>query len=1287
MLLQSIDELKDSLQYITHDLSWFYETAVAYCDLIREMETVHQHGASKGSIVARRRDSKSKEDHQANNITTKPPQGKMLSLFSPIDGEEGDLLPKGLATTTTTIIPSNITAGAFSMEDIYNPHHNNMIWLNLIEGAHFLEDILDENMETKVNYLVSECNHNIDDVKRFFAIIQMKIHEAYKIALSLKDKYEFIDSYGVISGNNQDLNDVDPSRHSLIPSSNNPSKLASDIRQLRQTLYGNKYQDQTALESTIDVSDPINIRRKQLLFEDEANPYGIAQLRRIGYRDEDILASNTIHLKYFWAYDIEISLLRRFGYTDINKLRKVGYTCRQLFKGGFSVNKLKDIGYTAKDLYAAGASINHLKLALYTEWEIIIAGYPVNILREAGYNVAILIKYYLTKIYNGEINIYDNFDEEFHEDVNMNSLKKLNSMENNFGNKIHESEMKEIQSNKIEKSKKSKQNKITNSKPKTRDILKYLINLGFTISELRENGFTIQQFHKAIGRIYDIQTLLQAGFSMKELLVAGYDLSQLISICNLSFEELLSIGIDDEILFNHGFIMETERDILIDFFHQTQESSHQIKPNKSKPWQSLKEIHSVPGTSIPNHNVTPFDDKNDLESMPITWKYSDNWNSSLPLSSWTGIKTELDEQINLPRIIEIDLSNNNLHGKLPSRLFHCKKLRVLKLNGNSFLSGEISEEVLALSDIELIDITNCNRLHVSDRVAKGLGLKLRGYLGQSNDLAASADPSKESKESKAINESSNSPDLTLHPSSPIVPSNESKDIVAVDSNKEKPSQSVESIDNSSSQPKNGSNLHSLDQSSVDAIPIKNNDEKTSMPSNHLVLSESTLNPIIADNKSLEDKENIQMIAKNEIDDDDKILTPTKTNKSKLSASNALASLFANRSGISPKPSDIHKELLKSGEKTNEISDSKSISMESSQSKPKVAASHALSALFAGRTATPKPSTASEANFTAPTPLTPIPAIDSKISEDVKPSHRSSEKIEASEALMNLFAKKSTPRSVLSSPQRDETRSMTDSSPMQPSSSRQFVEESKISSENVSEAFPSPLTSRKDPTDPQSSLNQAMSYKDLETSHSSPYNDQSKPPLTPSKPSVADNSNQKVSLMSPMQDGRPVSLLSMISRSSPSSLMPHSMPTKSPQSISSSTNRSKMMNRNPSKAISSAESSSKTVIAPPTVASKMTISAAAKTTSNRMVSSPHDIALSLKSSGKSKGRSLSRSNGRKSSNKESVESVAPTGIANKEKHVRESIDSTKITTENKNVSRLDLVEDLEYDALMVSDLIG
>ena len=69
------------------------------------------------------------------------------------------------------------------------------------------------------------------------------------------------------------------------------------------------------------------------------------------------------------------------------------------------------------------------------------------------------------------------------------------------------------------------------------------------------------------------------------------------------------------------------------------------------------------------------------------WKNKSNWCSDNPVSEWYGISTD-----GAGRVVEIDLNQNNLAGKIPADLFSLSKLTKINLEYNN-LTGEIPNEV------------------------------------------------------------------------------------------------------------------------------------------------------------------------------------------------------------------------------------------------------------------------------------------------------------------------------------------------------------------------------------------------------------------------------------------------------------------------------------------------------------------------------------------------------------------------------------------------------------------
>ena len=75
------------------------------------------------------------------------------------------------------------------------------------------------------------------------------------------------------------------------------------------------------------------------------------------------------------------------------------------------------------------------------------------------------------------------------------------------------------------------------------------------------------------------------------------------------------------------------------------------------------------------------------------WVSNQNWLSNRPIGTWYGVITDEND-----RVIELDLSDNELNGTIPSELGHLTYLEVLYLSENQ-LSGSIPSEISVLSNL------------------------------------------------------------------------------------------------------------------------------------------------------------------------------------------------------------------------------------------------------------------------------------------------------------------------------------------------------------------------------------------------------------------------------------------------------------------------------------------------------------------------------------------------------------------------------------------------------------
>ena len=114
-------------------------------------------------------------------------------------------------------------------------------------------------------------------------------------------------------------------------------------------------------------------------------------------------------------------------------------------------------------------------------------------------------------------------------------------------------------------------------------------------------------------------------------------------------------------------------------------------------------------SKIPSHEGTgaecpPLPDREILEVLYEAtggpdWTYNDNWLTSAPLGEWYGV--EVDGQ---GRVVELDLADDRLRGRIPAELGDLAHVHTLNLDGNG-LSGDIPSA--------LGNLVNLRRLYLS----------------------------------------------------------------------------------------------------------------------------------------------------------------------------------------------------------------------------------------------------------------------------------------------------------------------------------------------------------------------------------------------------------------------------------------------------------------------------------------------------------------------------------------------------------------------------------------------
>lgn len=115
------------------------------------------------------------------------------------------------------------------------------------------------------------------------------------------------------------------------------------------------------------------------------------------------------------------------------------------------------------------------------------------------------------------------------------------------------------------------------------------------------------------------------------------------------------------------------------------------------------------------------------------WERKDNWLTDAPLDDWYGVTANRDGVVT-----EIDLSENNLQGEIPSEIAHLTELNSLRLYGNCLLAN-IPPEIGNLINLRFLGLTNN---HLSGSIPPEIGnlTNLRELHLDNNRLSGSIPP-------------------------------------------------------------------------------------------------------------------------------------------------------------------------------------------------------------------------------------------------------------------------------------------------------------------------------------------------------------------------------------------------------------------------------------------------------------------------------------------------------------------------------------------------------------------
>ena len=115
------------------------------------------------------------------------------------------------------------------------------------------------------------------------------------------------------------------------------------------------------------------------------------------------------------------------------------------------------------------------------------------------------------------------------------------------------------------------------------------------------------------------------------------------------------------------------------------------------------------------------------------WKANTGWRSDAPVSTWHGVQTD-----DRGRVVQIDLTFNDLSGPIPSAIGQLTELKNLTLSINQ-LTGAIPAEIGQLVNLEALDLAD-NMLSGTIPTQLGRLAKLSNLLLGYNDLSGTIPP-------------------------------------------------------------------------------------------------------------------------------------------------------------------------------------------------------------------------------------------------------------------------------------------------------------------------------------------------------------------------------------------------------------------------------------------------------------------------------------------------------------------------------------------------------------------
>lgn len=467
--------------------------------------------------------------------------------------------------------------------------------------------------------------------------------------------------------------------------------------------------DEAAKEKETLTMSPVEAQKAQIRTEEmQQNPYGLGQLRKSGYSDKK-LAQLPFDARLFWAYDFDISLLRKQRKFPAVDLIRAGYTVQELFRGGYTVHDLyrggmdlSSMEMSAKDLLLAGIPMRDIfeQMMIHPQQirelesdakKLLSEGLTLGDLMEAGFNLLELrgAGFNAAALYHAGFDNVNDFLVAGYDLKQVACIFPLSDLR------------------------------------RSGVLYKDLRNCGYSLEELLNAGYFMEVERDVVVLFFQ---QMQGSFwiSRRNWCVPGKPLSEweglLLEKDEQNRERIVAIDLVEHGLrgnvpveicllqmlksFHLGgnFITGRLPERLSNFLRQKKVETDMlltISPVGSPipalpPPQTISSRRVPPPPPLLTSSVKSQSNGNESATDALmsrqrqillelfhnlqgtSWRNKDNWCSDRPISEWYGIKVSASTG----HVVEINLGSNNLRGILPVSLSSFKRLQILDFRLN-----------------------------------------------------------------------------------------------------------------------------------------------------------------------------------------------------------------------------------------------------------------------------------------------------------------------------------------------------------------------------------------------------------------------------------------------------------------------------------------------------------------------------------------------------------------------------------------------------------------------------